>query len=71
MGKYHGRIGDKRRPGVPLPAPPQMELATLLAECLIADMRDKVMVKSPRGIDRGTRNPVEDNGQASERGWRS
>ncbi len=78
MRTRHGHIGDERRQRVPLPAPLQADLAAILAECLVAELREddvarvqnveKPTVACPGGTDRGTRNLAKDNGQASERG---
>ncbi len=75
MRNRDGRIGDERRQRVPLLAPRQADLAGILADTLVADVREedtrrvqKATVESPRGTDRGTRNLMEDKGQASERG---
>ena len=78
MRNRDSHIGDIRRPGVPLPAPLQADLASILAECLVAELREdnvargqkveKPTVESPRGTDRETRNVAEDKGRASWRG---
>ena len=70
-------IGDIRRPGVALPAPPQADLAAILADALVADVREEDaaqardakerMVKSPSGTDRGMRNLAKNKDQPSER----
>ncbi len=78
MGNRDGHIGDIPRPGVPLHAPLQADLAASLSDALVAELREEdasraqdameATVLSPGGTDRGTRNLAKDNGQASERG---
>ncbi len=78
MGNPDGRIGETRRHGMPLPAALKDDLAAILADALVAELREEdatqawdakeATVKSPGGTDRGTRNLAKDKGQASERG---
>ncbi len=70
MENPHDRIGNTRRQRMPLPAALQEDLAAILADVLVAELREedasqvqKATVESPGGTDRGTRNLAKDNGQ--------
>ncbi len=69
MGNLHGRIHNERRQGAPLPASLQADLAAILAECLVAELREddvarvqnveKPTVACPGGTDRRKGKGVE------------
>ena len=74
----HRPLRDEQQcPGMLLPTALKDELAAILAECLIAELREehiacvqdveKPTVNSPGGTDRGTRNLAEDKDLAPER----
>ncbi len=68
----HGNIGEQQRDGVSLPAALKDDLAALLAECLVSELREdnvargqnveKPTVESPSGTDRGMRNLAKNQG---------